>query len=161
MLNLKVYNRRLSMHNILKPKDYTVMKPEAWKNLCDSCHQKCEKHEYQKRKIMFTEAITIKIDSLILKEVYKEAKKQKIYMSEYIRQSIRKNLERDILKMEEFEIMSREIHYPVQFSFVTDFETLKQLKDIVDREKVKGNIGISMSAIVREAIRKEITRELG
>jgi hypothetical protein len=37
------YNKRLSMHNTLDPKDYTVMENIAWQCLCSECHQKVEK----------------------------------------------------------------------------------------------------------------------
>lgn len=40
--NYNKFNRKLSMHNTLNPKDYTVMKSEAWQCLCDKCHTEIE-----------------------------------------------------------------------------------------------------------------------
>jgi len=36
--SIKKFNQRLSMHNTLEPKDYTLMKQEAWQCLCKKCH---------------------------------------------------------------------------------------------------------------------------
>lgn len=40
---LEKYNKRLSMHNTLYPKDYTIMEQEAWQCLCSKCHGEVEK----------------------------------------------------------------------------------------------------------------------
>lgn len=36
------YKQRLEMHNTLLPKNYKMMKPEAWMCLCKVCHSKIE-----------------------------------------------------------------------------------------------------------------------
>lgn len=40
---IEKYNKRLSMHNTLEPKDYTILEQEAWQCLCSECHTKIEK----------------------------------------------------------------------------------------------------------------------
>jgi len=40
-----IYKQRLSMHNTLEPKDYTVMKQYAWQCLCKKCHMKIDNVE--------------------------------------------------------------------------------------------------------------------
>jgi len=40
--HLQRYNRRLDLHNTLQPKDYTILKEEAWLALCRPCHIKLE-----------------------------------------------------------------------------------------------------------------------
>jgi len=39
---IEKYNKRLSMHNTLEPKDYTIMESDVWQCLCSKCHQKLE-----------------------------------------------------------------------------------------------------------------------
>lgn len=56
--------------------------------------------------------------------------------------------------------MTREINFPEQFAIVMTSLMKRQLRNIVRNERDKGNV-VSMSDIVRRAVRKEIEREMG
>jgi len=61
----ELYKRRLSMHNTLTPKDYSVMESHAWKCVCSQCHGVIESHPNPE---LFNDVNFEQLEDVFLKE---------------------------------------------------------------------------------------------